>query len=159
MKFKILSALIAVFVITTTAYAGIEGGEKEIGGAFVVVKPKDGDATFMALGNLGYYLSANLKLGIVVQLNSDGDDTTGLVGGALDYLFNTGNEFIPYVGAGVFTMVGDDVDSDALIDVHAGLKQFIGEQSSINYELRYLAMTDEPSDGAILGIIGFSVYF
>lgn len=162
MKIKLFHILVAICLVSTMAYAGIEGGEKEIGGAFSIMKPKEGDAVWLLLGTAGYYFNPNFRLsGLAIVTGSGGDDgdTTGIIGVTGDYLFNDGQDMIPYVGAGLSKAVGDDAGSDALVDIHAGLKQFVSENTSINYEAKYSAITDDLGEGTISGTIGFSIYF
>jgi len=157
MKKRIVFIVVGFCLLTSLGYAGIEGGELEIGGAFTVMAPTEGDEMWMLTAVIGYYLNPNMRL-TGLGILSGGEETTGIVGGTLDYLFNSGNDLIPYLGAGLLTAVGDDVSSDALLDVHGGFKQFVSENTSINYEAKYYTSTDDTSEGVIIGMIGFSVY-
>ena len=158
MKKLIISTVVGICLLASVSYGGIEGGEKEIGGAFTVMKPSEGDTVWMLFGTLGYYMTPQVRLAALGVITG-GEETTGIVGGTVDYLLNQGADVIPYVGAGLLTAVGDDSDSGALLDVHGGIKQFLSEKTSLNYEVKYYTSTDDTSSGVLMGTIGFSVYF
>ena len=172
----------AVFAIDqpATAMAGIQKGEKEISGSFSVMKNSgsDSDMTmWMLVGSAGYFITPKVQLkGSGMVFGNKADDVTmlnGSIGIGADYLFGSNMEYIPYAGGDILVTFskmdssfdtggfgGDDLNStDAGVgfDVHAGMKQFITDNTAINYEVRY--MIDSASDSKwMMFMIGLNVY-
>jgi hypothetical protein len=158
MKKLFVCVLAGMCMLAATGFAGIEGGEREIGGSFNIMKPKDVDAMWFAVATLGYFMNPQVRVALVASVNGFSGETGGFVGGGVDYFFNNGSEVIPYGGIGVIKDVGEDASSDIQFDVHGGFKQFISEKTSLNYQVQYYATSEEPSDGVMTASVGFSIY-
>lgn len=140
-------------------FTGIQQGEKEIGGAFSYMKPTESgsSSSWMAMGNIGYFLTPNVQvkgLGLVFGGGGNKNGTVGLTG---DYLFDLGYAVMPYAGGGLLFSVGD-TDLGTLVDVHAGVKQFLSERTSLNYEGKYMLSLSDTSSGMLLFTVGLSIY-
>lgn len=160
--------------------SGIKAGEKELSGSFSVMSASGGDAdmgaTWMLIGSAGYFISDNVQLkgtGLIFG-NSGGsvDMMNGSIGAGADYLFQSGMDFIPYVGGDLlisFSKVdmqsdydyGEDsstTDTSLGFDIHAGLKQFIADHIALNYELRYQMDSSDSGIKWLIFTIGLNVY-
>ncbi len=86
----------------------------------------------------------------------------------LDYHFNTGSKFVPYLGGALGTYVvgagfGEDWTAavGVLADGHGGLKQFVKDNVAIDYRVsfQYIPLPDSISLNTVTFSIGLSFYF
>jgi len=179
----VLGLATAGFAADPMQMAGIQTGEKEVSANLSIMKSSGGDmdmTTWMALGSFGYFITPNIQLkGSGMVFGNDSDDVTmlnGSIGIGADYLFGSNTEYIPYVGGDIllsFSKIDMNIDTSSYgsygsmdsstsdtgigFDVHAGLKQFITDNTAINYEVRY--MVDSGSDTKwLMFLIGLNVY-
>lgn len=157
---KVLLAIVAAG-FTGFAHAGIEQGDVEIGISLNVSEPDEGDGTTFIIGSYGYAVTQNLQILGAGFIGEAGGSEFGNIGAGVDYLFgNADSDVVPFVGASYQLSVGD-FDSTDFLDVHAGLKQFISERASIDYQIQRLEAVDSDfSDfGSINLTIGINFYF
>ncbi len=85
------------------------------------------------------------------DLDGDDLDTLALRAGADWHFGKRGSAFVPYVGAGVAWVrvdadgVGDE--DDFAWDVHAGVRQYVGDRVVIKYEAAYRSFDELDLDG------------
>lgn len=66
----------------------------------------------------------------------------------------------PSSGAGwVFYTSGGFDDTDALLEVHAGVKAFVSDDAALSLDARYEAATEYMDRGVLGFYAGFSVFF
>jgi opacity protein-like surface antigen len=112
----------------------------------------------------GYFVTPMIEIdGGVTYLDADidgGDLKTWLLEAGANFYFNTSGTFHPYVGGGIFLA---DVDVGGLGDeddwgwrLRAGIKQFITDNVTIDYEVSYIDFDDLDLDGIMVGAgLGF----
>lgn len=159
-KINVLLALAAA-AFSGFAQAGIEKGDVEIGISLTVSEPDEGDGNTFIIGSYGYHITQNLQILGAGFIGESGGSEFGNIGAGVDYLFGgADSDVVPFVGGSYQLSVGD-FDSTDFIDIHAGLKQFIGERASIDYQIQRLEATD--SDFSDFGqtnlTIGINFYF
>ena len=157
---KLIIAILCLTMVGGMAMAGTEAGDVEMSISVTVQKPEDGDTSLTALGLVGLFVTSSIQLSGQAFLYSNEDgDVFGFVGAGLDLHLFPSADLVPYVGASASTDVGEDAEGDIYADVHAGLKKFMGENTSLNASLSYRAMVDEFQDDYTLqGLIGISFY-
>jgi len=155
---KLLCIILLVCLFASPGLAGTQAGDIEVGGNLMVMVPSEGDTIVMAMGACGIFLFSQFELKGVGLIMNSGDGSTGYIGGGFDLYLRTVDYTVPYLGANVLTAIGDEYGDGSLIDLHGGIKQFVGENVSVNYSLTYTAPTDDFGEGYILGMIGLSFY-
>ena len=158
---KVLLAIVAAG-FAGVAHAGIEQGDTEIGVSLNISEPEgDIDGTTFVIGSYGYAITNNVQLLGAGFIFETGGELFGNVGFGADYLFGDADStVVPFVGGSYQLNVGDN-DSTDFIDLHAGLKQFISERASIDYQIQILEATDsEVEDAGMTTLtIGINFYF
>jgi hypothetical protein len=157
------------------AFAGTQAGQIEVGGNAAFIKPVgmsgvDANA-LLANINVGYFVTdaIEVKGGIVTAYAWGSGNSMYLVGFTAggDYHFLTKGKLVPYIGgSGGLAVVGMSGASvtGGLVEGHVGLKHFIGERTTINYQVGYerafvSAFGNEASVGFIAATIGLSYLF
>lgn len=153
----------ALKATNVTSGMGVGEGDLELS-IFGNITSTDGNTFTFVGSSVGYYIRNNIQLlgsasGFVASEFSD----LSFVFGA-NYLFSpwkpagVSNPMVPYVGAGIsFGILEVDTGfgtySETSTDpaVRAGLKQFIGERISVNYELEY-TLSDPASTEFKVGV-------
>lgn len=156
---KIAVLAMALLLAAVTTYAGTEAGSTELGGAITVIKPQQGDLSGYAQGTIGYFVTSMLQVRAMASLNISGS-VSGTAGGGLDLYFTPEMETVPFIGAAAQTSIGSNSGfaDGLLLDIHAGMKQFVRENASINLSVSYLTSTKDFGSGSIIGLFGVSVY-
>lgn len=157
---KVLLAIVAAG-FAGFAHAGIEQGDVEIGISLTVSEPDEGEGNTFIIGSYGYNVTQNLQILGAGFIGESGGTEFGNIGAGVDYLFgNADSNVVPFVGGSYQLSIGDFDETD-FFDIHAGLKQFIGERASIDYQIQRLEATD--SDFSDFGqtnlTIGINFYF
>jgi len=156
---KILTVgLLCVLVLVVQGFAATEAGDMEVGGQISLTIPDEGDESLMAMGNVGLFLTDIWQLSSRVIFVKFGDNEYGYVLGGLDYYFPGDTEYLPYVGGGIGISIMQD-ETDLGLDGHAGVKQFVLENVSVNYELSYTTRAEDIGAGDIVLSVGLSTYF
>ncbi len=153
-------AILCLCMMAGVASAGTEAGDVEMSIALSASKPKDGDTSTTALALIGLFVTSSVQLSGQAFLFSDADGNIfGFAGAGVDiHMFPSAN-VVPYIGVSATTDVGEDAEGDTYADVHAGLKMFMGENTSLNASIRYQALVDEFQDDYTLqGLVGVSFY-
>lgn len=118
---------------------GIGTGDMEVSVFGLYVSPDDADAISIIGAAGGYYFTDNVVGKVSLYIAESGGVRVGELGLGGDYLFNTfkpqgiNTPLVPYVGGAYLIGIGE---GENLPEIHGGLKQFIGERVSINYELQ-----------------------
>lgn len=149
-------------LMSFSAQAGIEQGDKTVS-IFGSLQSTDTADTIIALLSVGYFQTDTLELMgtmLLVAVSDDFSDTTvtGFGANANLYLPGQNPDIIPYVGAGgslILIDTGTFTDSELGINVQAGIKQFISESVTINYQLQFI--TADTYDATIASI-GFTIF-
>lgn len=166
MTLKKLTALLcfALLAITSTAAnAGIEKGDKSFS-IFGSLTFADDSDTLTAYGTLGQFMTDVLELqGQVMLISSDSDSydysVTGLGANANYYLPGKNPDIVPYFGGGgmlILVDAGGESDSEIGLNAQAGIKQFLNESTTINYQGMFV--TSSSYDATILSV-GLTIFF
>ena len=152
MKKVVVFTLLCVVVIVQVAVAGTEEGDKEIQiqGAITNTKSSkyDYDSTVYNIQlNLISFYSSYLSGGLSLQYSESGSDytQTGLAYRIDGYLGDATSKHVPYIGGtlGLFsTSAGDSRDGGIYWGIHGGLKYFVEENISLNFELDHTEYDD-----------------
>lgn len=159
--------LISFFLIIAAAFnaqAGIEKDDKTVSlfGSFTAA---DGADTLTISASGGYFLTDTLELQGVVLLVSTEDDfgnSTAVSGYGVNanlYVPGHNPDLIPYFGGGgvlILTDFNGTTDSALGLNAQAGIKQFLTEEISVNYQAQFTTSSDY--DAFILSV-GFSIFF
>ena len=160
---KALAALPLILMASTATHAGIEEGDKTLSlfGSFTF---DDFSDTLTVQASAGFFISDTVEIQGVALLVSTEDDfgnsssTSGYGANVNLYLPGNNPDFIPYVGGGaslVLTDFNGTTDSSLGLNAQAGIKQFISETVSVNYQAQVLSSSDY--DATILSV-GFSIF-
>ncbi|MBT3296137.1 MAG: hypothetical protein HN919_18665 [Verrucomicrobia bacterium] len=157
---KLIIAILCLTMVGGMAMAGTEAGDIEMSISVSAQKPKDGDTSLTALILAGLFVTSSVQLsGQAFLFSNEDGDVFGFVGAGLDLHLFPSADMVPYVGASATTDVGEDAEGDIYADVHAGMKIFMGENTSLNASVRYQALLDEfQEDYTLQGLIGVSFY-
>lgn len=118
---------------------GVGQGDFEFTVFGLFISPDDGDSITLLGTSGGYYFADNIVAKASLFLVESGGSRTGELGLGGDYLFSSfkpaaiNTPFVPYAGASFLIGIGD---GESFPEIHGGLKQFIGERVSVNYELQ-----------------------
>lgn len=160
-KFAVIAVVLSLLAMPAITKAATEAGRIEVGGlaALYSTTESGSDPFYQITAQGGYFLTDQLELSALFAIFGASGDSFGLVGGGVDYhYFLQEPDLIPFTGASLTIPIGD-YDQDALLELRAGLKQFLGENFSMNYVLSYGIDTGETSEGLIRLQAGFSTYF
>lgn len=160
---KAFAALSLLFLATTNAHAGIEEGDKTISlfGAFTFDDFSD-SLVIQAAG--GMFVTETLELQGVALLVSSEDNfgnissTSGYGVNANLYMPGPNPDFVPYIGGGgqlILTDFNGTTDSAIGLNGQVGVKQFLNETVSVNYQAQFITSSDY--DATILSV-GFSIF-
>ncbi|MGJ8669164.1 MAG: hypothetical protein ACSHXK_06720 [Oceanococcus sp.] len=154
----VFSLLLAVVPMS---HAAIERGDIELGVNLSVNSPdaSGADDSLYVSANFGINVLSQLQVKVAGLVIESGGTTIGSVGAGADYQLNFGQAAVPFAGLSYQANVGD-IDLTDFIDLHIGLKQFVGERMSIQYQLQKLEPVDDEFDiGSTIFSIGLNVYF
>ncbi len=182
-KLAVVAAVVAMCVVSgVVARAGVEQGMNEVsvlGDIHRVSQNSDARATVSAAVTYNRYLLDNVSVGadlkfISAQVNTADSDafsedmTAIYLMGRSDYYFTPENEVVPYVGLRL-GMVNYSMGSDSwatfAYGAQGGMKWFVVENVSVNFELSYTAFTltdaglEDDSMGDLGIQIGASLFF
>lgn len=150
-------------LMSFSAQAGIEKGDKTIS-IFGSLTSDDYSDTLIALAAGGYFFTDTLELqGTVLLVSSDSGGSvsslTGFGANANLYLPGQNPDIVPYVGAGaqlILTDFSGTTDSEIGFNAQAGIKQFLSENVTVNYQGQFI--TSSGYDATVLSV-GFSIFF
>ena len=157
------AAVFAVLALTTfQAAAGIEKDDKTIS-MFGTFESNDFSDTLTIAVSGGYFLTDTLELqgvALVSSSSSGGIETVFSAYGANANLYLPGPnpDFIPYVGGGASLVLlesGTFSETEIGFNGQAGVKQFLTEEISIDYQAQF--RTSSSNDSFILSV-GFSIF-
>jgi hypothetical protein len=160
-KFAAIAALLMLVSFNTNA--GIEKDDKTISIFGSFTSGEFSDTLILQVAG-GYFMTDTLELQGVVLLVASEDDfgNTSSVGGyganANLYLPGGNPDFIPYIGGGgtlILTDFNGATDTAIGLNGQAGIKQFLTEEISINYQAQFVTSSDY--DAFILSV-GFSIF-
>ena len=160
---KALAALPLMLMASTATHAGIEEGDKTVSifGALTFDEFTD-SLTVQAAG--GLFVTDTLEVQGVALLVSSEDDfgnvsaTSGYGMNANLYLPGGDPDFIPYVGGGgtlILTDFNGTTDTAFGLNGQAGIKQFLNESVSVNYQAQFITSSDY--DATIFSV-GFTIF-
>jgi outer membrane protein W len=167
---KKLLALMLVLVLVGTmssAPAATKEGDQELSIALSYQKTGDANTIIASLG-IGYFFTEAIEVRatLVAVRYDDGDTDATIIYVGADglYHFNTAGETVPYVGAGanfVHIDSGGVSDGAAAVKGIAGLRHFLGEDTTINLEFNVIKILDEDVSDEITFqvLVGLSYYF
>ena len=175
MKYGIaLTALLAAAPLTALAqqnYVGPQAGDKEFSLSGSGSSDQNGDnANFGISGDLGYYLTPDLEMGIRQSVNYDNpansnSDWNGATRGFADYHF-LHNAFRPFVGGSLGGIYGDNVNDSGFAGLEVGAKYYVREKTFVTGRAEYQWFFDSAdeadnrfSDGAWAYTVGLGFNF
>ena len=155
------SALLAL-ATTQASAAGIEKGDKTLS-VFGALTFADDSDTLIAQGAFGQFMTEVLELqGQVMMISSDSNtfdySMTGVGVNANYYLPGNNPDLVPYFGGGgqlIFSDVGGKSDTEVGLNAQAGVKQFLNESTTINYQGMFI--TSDTYDATVLSI-GLTIF-
>jgi hypothetical protein len=178
---KLLKRIIMVgtLVVGLPAFAGTQAGQIELGGTVAFFKPVGIDGfdaqALIANVSVGYFFTDALeaKFGLMTAVAWGQGTTMYLLAPTIgvDYHFLTSGKLVPYIGgSGGLAVVGGSSGGGSgtitggIVEGHVGLKHFIGERTTINYQVGYdrafvSAFGGDASVGFIMASIGVSYLF
>lgn len=164
-------ALIAVLVAPVAARADFKQGDFELSLTGAAAHGPDLDGvTFNVGGNLGYFLTDELEVGLRQSIGftdvSSSGDLNGSTRLAIDYNFNLG-QWVPYVGANVGYVYGDAVNDTFEAAPEAGVRYFVNNTTFVFLSVEYQFffnnsdndLSDNFSDGQFLYGLGIGFKF
>lgn len=156
---KIIALLFTLSLFALPAHAGIEKGDKTVSIFGSLTSPSQGDDVLFLQAAGGLFLSDTLEGQGTVSLIDSGPFTISTYGGNANLYFPGRNpDFIPFVGGGLSISIidaGPIDETEVGFNAQAGIKQFVNEDISINYQLQYVDAGD--FDATILSV-GFSIF-
>lgn len=173
MKFRwtVIALMFAAGISTTSAWAAQVAGDKAFTLSGTGASDKDFDTnSFGTTGELGWFLSDALELGVrqsvnVLALDNADDRWNGATRGFADYHFGQGG-IVPYVGANVGGLYGDDVKDTGAAGLETGLKFYVKEKTFIAAQVEYDFLFDDSdeidnrfNDGAFFYTLGIGFNF
>ena len=159
---KKLIFVIAMGLLTPSAFAGPQGGDSQVG-IFGALISTDYSDTLLLGASYNIFIMDSLSAGVNISgLTSDDFDNINMQG-EVNWYFVNGESMGMYLGGGVGvnSIASDTIDdSYGLIDLHVGMEQFIDERTSLDYRLAFQSIDTDPdaSDQVIL-TVGFKRYF
>ena len=154
---------INLFTFTTTAvHAGVEKGDKTIT-IFGALQSDDFSDTLIAQIAGGLFVNNVLEIqGTALLISNDGaGNKSSLYGFGANgnlYLPMDNPDLAPYFGAGaqlLLTDFADNSDTEIALNIQAGIKQFLSENITINYQGQFI--TSSGYDASILSV-GFTIF-
>lgn len=155
----------------STSTLGPEAGERELTLAGTGAGDKEFDnGNFGISGDLGWYLSEELELGIrqsfnYAQLEGASDSWSGATRGFVNYHFPLGAAR-PFVGANIGGVYGDGVEETGFAGPEAGLKYYVREKTFIFVRAEYQfffessdEVDDNFDDGSFVYSAGLGYHF
>lgn len=151
---------ISIFgLMSFSAQAGIEKGDKTIS-IFGALQSDDFDDTLTLSVAGGMFMSDTLEVQATLFLMDSSAFSMSNYGvNANLYIPGTNPDVVPYVGGGLLLSfvdiqgIGDDTSVG--FNVQGGIKQFISESISINYQVQYY---DAGDYDAVVTSVGFSIF-
>lgn len=131
------------------------------GGAGSIEVGDSNELLYTGTAMLGRFVTPNLQLSLgadYARADIDGSSLSALGGlGAIDFHFNPTAKFVPFLGAGAAytrVQIEDDSDYDWCWNAHVGLKQYLGKDTAIKYQLTYFDHADFDIQGvsATIGV-------
>ncbi len=129
----------------------------------------DVDIVMMMIGGtFGMFFTDNMEVNgtlVLMGVDADGEEATmySILGRCNYNFYKSGLTYIPYAGGTLgFTSVefGSESDSSLSYGVQGGIKYFMSEETSFNFELGYLHSEIESSDvDSLIFSFGISYYF
>jgi opacity protein-like surface antigen len=184
MKMKNLLTTIAISLsCACVVQAQIQEGTREFNvmGSLSKMDVEDSEMTMiMAVGTFNKFVADNMSMGVSFmgtwqEMTTESDDyyyedddsssesTMLFIMGRGDYYFPGESEIVPYVGGrlGLVSVdTGGDSESGLIYGPHAGIKRFLNESTSVNFELQYSKYEIADADVDQLNfLIGISVYY
>jgi hypothetical protein len=161
-KYSALFCTALLAASSTVGAVGIEKGDKTMS-IFGSLTFADDSDTLLLSGAFGQFMTDVLELqGQVMMISSDSDtydySMTGLGVNANYYLPGNNPNLVPYFGGGaqlIFSDSGGRSDTDLGLNVQAGIKQFLNESTTINYQGMFV--TSDNYDATILSV-GLTIF-
>lgn len=152
-------ALIIFGLISFSAQAGIEKGDKTISIFGSVTSPDQGDDfTMLSLAG-GMFVTETLEAqGVALILDGSGFNVSSYGANANLYFPSQNPDVVPFVGAGLtvtFLDIPPIDETEVGFNLQAGIKQFINESVSINYQIQLIDAGDYE---ATIASVGFSIF-
>jgi hypothetical protein len=124
-----------------------------------------GSTTFLTVGGkLGYFVTDRIELAFQPSYIGNFDETRiGIFQGQVNYHLLPETLVVPFVGAqggvGFVDIPGADLDVTGVVGGQLGVKAFVTEHVSVNFQVQYTT-PPENTDRGLLGILlGLSYFF
>ena len=161
-KYSALFCTTLLAASSAAGAAGIEKGDKTLSIFGSLTFANDSD-TLLLSGAFGQFMTDVLELqGQVMMISSDSDSydysVTGVGVNANYYLPGNNPDLVPYFGGGgqlIFVDAGGNSDTELGLNAQAGIKQFLNESTTINYQGMFI--TSDSYDATILSV-GLTIF-
>lgn len=146
-------------LMSFSAQAGIEKGDKTVSVFGSITSPDQGDDfTMLSLAG-GLFVTETLEAqGVALILDGSGFNVSSYGANANLYFPTQNPDVVPFIGAGVtitFLDIPPIDETEVGINLQAGIKQFVNESVSINYQIQLIDAGDYE---ATIASIGFSIF-
>jgi hypothetical protein len=171
LRWMAIALMFAAGVPASSVWAAQAAGDKSFTLSGTGASDKDFDTTtFGTTGELGWFLSDELELGIrqsvnVLALDNADDRWAGASRGFADYHFGKGT-VVPYLGANIGAIYGEDVHDTGAAGLETGLKFFVKDKTFIALQVEYDFLFDNANqidnqfdDGAFFYTLGIGFNF
>jgi hypothetical protein len=118
---------------------------------------------FSVGADIGYYLTDAWEVGVrqnftFATSDSAGSSWTGATRVFLDYNFNAWGKIVPFVGANVGYLYGEDTDSSWIAAPEAGIKWYVKPETFLFFQAEYQwPVQDRFEDGVFVYSLGFGI--
>ena len=166
-----LAACSAMALQSTASWAAQEAGDRAftLSGTGTSDEEFDNNA-FGASGELGWFFTNQVELGVrqsvnVLSLENQDDSWSGSTRGFIDYHFGQGT-WVPYLGANIGGIYGENVNDTGTAGVEAGLKVYVKPKTYIALQTEYQFLFEDADqidnqfdDGAFFYTLGIGFNF
>jgi hypothetical protein len=156
---------------STNVWAAQEAGDRSFTISGTGASDKNFDnTTFGTTGQMGWFLSNELELGIrqsvnVLAIDNADDRWAGATRGFADYHFGQGS-VVPFLGANIGGIYGEDVHDTGAAGLEGGLKFYVKDKTFIAFQVEYNWLFDNSNqidnqfdDGAFFYALGVGFNF
>ena len=151
LRWIVIALTFAAGIPTTSVWAAQAEGDKAFTLSGTGASDKDFNTnTFGTTAELGWFLSDAFELGLrqsvnVLALDNADDHWSGATRGFADYHFGQGS-VVPYLGANVGGIYGEDVKDTGAAGLEGGLKFYVKEKTFIALQVEYDFLFDNSND-------------
>jgi hypothetical protein len=160
-RYALALSVVSFFLLPSLAQAQFKDGDYELtlsGSGNNDHDFRTGSASVN--GSLGYFTSKELEIALRqgVIWGDGGSSWNGDTRLAVDYHFDLGNRLVPFVGANVGYLYGDDINDEWVAGPEVGIKYFLNDTTFIQVMASYeFALCEGLDQGAFFYGLGLGV--